>query len=43
MSRVNKGSWFKPQRYVFARSKPDWMKLPDGVDVYDAMAAAPKD
>ncbi len=39
----NPHSWFKPQRYVFARSKPDWMKLPDGVDVFEGMASKPRD
>ena len=29
--------WYKPERYVFARSKPDWLTIPDGVEVFDAM------
>ena len=29
--------WYKPERFVFARSKPDWLTIPDGVDVFAAM------
>ena len=34
--------WYKPQRFVFARSKPDWLEIPDGVDVYQTMAQPQK-
>ena len=36
-------SWFKPQRYVFTRTKPDWLKLPDGVTVFDGMPGSTQD
>ena len=39
----NRHSWFRPQRYVFTRSNPDWMKLPVGMDVFDGMPATPHD
>lgn len=29
--------WYKPQRYVFARTKPDWMTIPEGLEVSEAM------
>lgn len=29
--------WYRPERFVFARSKPDWLALPEGVEVYQAM------
>ncbi len=35
------GSWYEPQRYVFARAKPDWMVIPPGVEVFDAMPGQP--
>lgn len=34
--------WYTPQRFVFARSKPDWLTVPDGLDVHQAMAGPPK-
>ncbi|MCP4330230.1 MAG: GFA family protein [Alphaproteobacteria bacterium] len=34
--------WYKLQRYVYARSKPDWLVLPEGIDIHEAMAPAPK-
>jgi len=33
--------WYRPQRFVFARSKPEWMPIPDGLDVHQAMPGAP--
>lgn len=36
-------SWFKPQRYVFLRSKPEWLPPPEGVALFDAMPGSPKD
>ena len=30
------------ERFVYARSKPDWMHIPKGVEVFEAMATAPK-
>jgi hypothetical protein len=30
--------WYRPQRYVFARSKPDWLAIPEGCEVFQAMA-----
>jgi len=29
--------WYRLQRYVFARSKPDWLHIPDGVEMFQAM------
>ena len=29
--------WYDLERYVFARSKPDWLTIPDGVEVFEAM------
>ena len=29
--------WYTPQRFVFARSKPDWLAIPDGLEVCQAM------
>jgi hypothetical protein len=29
--------WYTPQRFVFARSKPDWLEIPAGVEVCQAM------
>jgi hypothetical protein len=29
--------WYRPERYVFARSKPDWVAIPAGVEVCQAM------
>ena len=29
--------WYRPQRFVFARSKPDWLHIPEGLEVYQAM------
>lgn len=29
--------WYKLQRYVFARSKPDWLQIPACIPVFDAM------
>jgi hypothetical protein len=34
--------WYKPERFVFARSKPDWLAAPDGVEVWQAMAGQPQ-
>lgn len=30
--------WYQPQRYVFARSKPDWLAVPEGCKEFEAMA-----
>ncbi len=29
--------WYRPQRYVFTRSKPEWLDVPHGVETFDAM------
>ena len=29
--------WYNLERFVFARSKPDWLTLPDGIDIHQAM------
>ena len=29
--------WYKLQRYVFARTKPDWLIIPPGIEVTQAM------
>lgn len=29
--------WYQLQRYVFARSKPDWLHIPDHIKVFQAM------
>lgn len=29
--------WYTLERFVFARSKPDWLVIPDGIDVCQAM------
>lgn len=29
--------WYDLERFVFARSKPDWLKIPAGVDIHQAM------
>lgn len=29
--------WYQPERYVFARSKPDWLTIPDGIEICQAM------
>ena len=29
--------WYDLQRYVFARSKPDWLEIPEGIEVCQAM------
>lgn len=29
--------WYKPERFVFARSKPDWLTIPPGLEVCQAM------
>jgi hypothetical protein len=39
----NPQSWLKPQRYVFARSKPEWLAAPDGVDIFDGMPKSPQE
>ena len=31
--------WYKLQRYVFARTKPDWLKIPDDIEVIQAMTS----
>lgn len=35
--------WYTPERYVFTRSKPDWMEIPDGVDTFESMPGSAKD
>ena len=32
--------WYRPERFVFARSKPDWLEIPEGLDVCQAMPRA---
>jgi len=29
--------WYEPQRYVFTRSKPDWLDVPKGIETCTAM------
>jgi hypothetical protein len=29
--------WYKLERYVFARSKPDWLEVPHGIEVFQEM------
>jgi len=29
--------WYEIERYVFARTKPDWLTLPEGIEVCEAM------
>ena len=29
--------WYTPERYVFARTKPDWLQIPEGIEVCQAM------
>lgn len=29
--------WYKLQRFAFARTKPDWLKIPEGLEVCQAM------
>ncbi|MCP4318937.1 MAG: GFA family protein [Hyphomicrobiales bacterium] len=36
-------SWFKPERYVFARTKPDWLEAPEGVTIFEAMPGSAKE
>jgi hypothetical protein len=31
--------WYPLERFVFARSKPDWLAIPAGIEVYEAMPA----
>lgn len=33
--------WYEPQRFVFARSKPDWVLLPAGLECHEAAPAYP--
>ncbi len=32
--------WYQPQRFVFARSKPDWLSIPDGLEGCEGMAGS---
>ena len=34
--------WYRPERFVYVRSKPDWMLLPEGMDAFEAMSTGPK-
>jgi len=34
--------WYKIQRYVFARSKPDWLEIHGDIETFQAMPATPK-
>lgn len=29
--------WYRLERFVFARSKPDWLAIPQGIEVCQAM------
>ena len=29
--------WYDLQRYVFARSKPDWLQIQSDIEVFDGM------
>ena len=29
--------WYRPERYVFTRSKPDWLEVPSGITTCEAM------
>ena len=33
--------WYKPERYVFARSKPAWLDVPQGIEICSAMPELP--
>ena len=33
--------WYKVQRYVFARSKPGWLRIEDGIEIFQAMPNKP--
>ncbi|MCZ6817318.1 MAG: hypothetical protein O7F76_11585, partial [Planctomycetota bacterium] len=33
--------WYDLEAVVFARSMPDWMVIPDGLEVHDAMPVHP--
>jgi len=30
--------WYRPERYVFARTKPDWLDIPHGLEAFDTMS-----
>ena len=30
-------TWYEPERYVFARSKPGWLDIRDGIEICQAM------
>lgn len=32
--------WCQPERIVFARSKPDWLGLPDGIEIHETLPGA---
>jgi hypothetical protein len=33
--------WYDLQRFVFARSKPAWLTIPDGIEIHQAMPGQP--
>ncbi len=35
--------WHTPERYGFARSKPDWLEIPDGLHVFQGMPGSPNE
>ncbi len=35
--------WCKPQRYVFTRSKPDWLDVPEGMMTCEGMPVSQND
>ena len=30
--------WYRPERFGYARSKPDWLDIPDGLTVFEDVA-----
>jgi hypothetical protein len=35
--------WYTPERYVFTRSKPDWLDVPSGISTCAGMPGSPSD
>ena len=29
--------WYEPKRYVFARSKPDWLQVPEEIECFETL------
>ena len=34
--------WYHLERFGYTRSKPDWMQIPEGLEVFDGMPSGPK-